>query len=60
MTVSNFVEEIPSNNLLIKFKRPSVYMTILVVSWGTVMTLHGIVKGFRSLLVVRIFLGVTE
>lgn len=46
--------------LLLKFARPSTYIGILVVSWGTVMTLTGIVKDFEGLLVARIFLGVAE
>ena len=52
--------EIPSNILLKKFKRPSVYLGILVTSWGVIMTLHGVVKNFAGLLVVRLLLGVFE
>lgn len=52
--------EIPSNMLLKKFSRPSVYLGILVTIWGIIMTLHGVVKGFGSLLAVRMLLGVFE
>lgn len=52
--------EIPSNILLKKFKRPSVYLGILVTTWGVIMTLHGVVKNFAGLLVVRLLLGVFE
>ncbi|KAG5654892.1 hypothetical protein KAF25_005849 [Fusarium avenaceum] len=52
--------EIPSNILLKKFKRPSVYLGILVTIWGIIMTLHGVVKGFGGLLAVRMLLGVFE
>ncbi|KAL6922937.1 hypothetical protein FSST1_000211 [Fusarium sambucinum] len=52
--------EIPSNILLKKFKRPSVYLGILVTIWGIIMTLHGVVNGFGGLLAVRMLLGVFE
>ncbi|KAF2265117.1 MFS general substrate transporter [Lojkania enalia] len=51
--------EVPSN-LLLKTLRPSVWLPTIMVAWGTVMTLMGIVKDFKGLLVARLFLGVTE
>jgi hypothetical protein len=38
--------EVPSNILLAKFKKPSQYMGILVLCWGSIMTLMGV---FRTL-----------
>lgn len=52
--------EVPSNVVLKKFKRPSTYLGILVVSWGAVMTGTGFVKNFSGLMVCRILLGVAE
>ena len=52
--------EVPSNILLRRFTRPSVYLGILVTSWGVMMTLHGVVKNFAGLLTVRLILGVFE
>ncbi|KAJ5667669.1 uncharacterized protein N7477_006239 [Penicillium maclennaniae] len=52
--------EVPSNMLLKNFKRPSVYLGILIICWGIIMTLTGIVQNFAGLLVVRILLGVFE
>lgn len=52
--------EIPSNVLLKKFDRPSVYIGILVTIWGIIMTLHGVVNNFAGLLTVRLLLGVFE
>jgi len=49
--------EVPSNIVLKKFKRPSVYLGILVVSWGSIMTGTGFVKGFGGLMTVRVLLG---
>ncbi|KAI9676987.1 MAG: hypothetical protein M1817_006826 [Caeruleum heppii] len=51
--------EVPSNLLLKRF-RPSIWLPSIMVAWGTVMTLMGIVKDFKGLLIARLFLGVTE
>ncbi|KAH9995345.1 major facilitator superfamily domain-containing protein [Xylariaceae sp. FL0662B] len=51
--------EVPSN-LLLKKLRPSRWLPLIMVAWGTVVTLMGIVKNFEGLLIARIFLGVTE
>ncbi|KAJ5664678.1 hypothetical protein N7462_011491 [Penicillium macrosclerotiorum] len=52
--------EVPSNMLLKNFARPSVYLGILVISWGIIMTLTGVVQNFGGLVAVRIMLGVFE
>ena len=52
--------EVPSNVVLKKFNKPSLYMAILVVSWGLIMTFTGFVKDFVGLLVCRLLLGVAE
>lgn len=52
--------EVPSNIILKRFKRPSVYLGILVVTWGVIMTLHGVSQNFAGLLSLRILLGVFE
>ena len=54
------VSTVPCNILLKKFKRPSTYIGILVVSWGIVMTFTGVVKDFAGLVTCRIFLGIAE
>lgn len=51
--------EVPSN-LLLKKLRPSRWLPLIMVCWGVVMTLMGIVQSFRGLLAARLFLGVTE
>ena len=51
--------EVPSN-LLLKRLRPSIWLPTIMVAWGTVMTLMGIVQNYHGLLTARIFLGVTE
>ncbi|KAJ5150085.1 hypothetical protein N7448_001663 [Penicillium atrosanguineum] len=52
--------EVPSNILLKKFKRPSVYLGILVFSWGIVMTCTGLVQNFGGLMTTRVLLGIFE
>ncbi|KAF2631609.1 MFS general substrate transporter [Macroventuria anomochaeta] len=51
--------EVPSN-LLLKKLRPSIWLPTIMVAWGIVMTLMGIVQNYHGLLIARIFLGVTE
>ncbi|KAK9779800.1 putative Major facilitator superfamily domain-containing protein [Seiridium cardinale] len=51
--------EVPSNLLLKKF-RPSRWLPLIMVAWGTVMTLMGIVRSYSGLLAARFFLGVAE
>lgn len=51
--------EVPSN-LLLKKLRPSRWLPTIMVAWGLVMTLMGLVKNYHGLLIARIFLGVTE
>ncbi|KAI0486412.1 major facilitator superfamily domain-containing protein [Xylaria cf. heliscus] len=51
--------EVPSN-LLLKRLRPSRWLPIIMVAWGTVVTLMGIVRNFQGLLSARFFLGVAE
>ncbi|KAK4034458.1 major facilitator superfamily domain-containing protein [Parachaetomium inaequale] len=51
--------EVPSN-LMLKKVRPSIWLPAIMVAWGIVMTLMGIVHNYAGLLTARIFLGVTE
>ncbi|KAJ0286121.1 hypothetical protein CBS470a_005995 [Colletotrichum nupharicola] len=48
------------NMLLLKFKRPSTYMGILVTGWGTIITLTGLVQNFEGLVAVRVLVGVFD
>lgn len=52
--------EVPSNVLLKRFARPSIYIGILVTVWGIIMMCHGFVHNFAGLMVVRLLLGVFE
>ncbi|KAL4922781.1 major facilitator superfamily domain-containing protein [Aspergillus aurantiobrunneus] len=50
----------PVCNLLLVRMKPSVWLPSIVVAWGTVMTLMGIVQNYSGLLAARFFLGLTE
>ena len=52
--------EVPSNMILAKFKRPSVYIGILVTCWGTMVTMSGVVGSFAGLCVTRFLVGLFE
>jgi MFS family permease len=45
---------------MLKKVRPSIWLPTIMVAWGIVMTLMGIVHNYVGLLTARIFLGVTE
>ncbi|KAJ4228773.1 hypothetical protein NW757_014112 [Fusarium falciforme] len=51
--------EVPSN-IVLKLMRPSIWMTVLVVSWGSVVVGTGFVTGYHSLMAARIILGICE
>ncbi|KAI9933601.1 hypothetical protein ASPWEDRAFT_114829 [Aspergillus wentii DTO 134E9] len=51
--------EVPSN-IILKKVRPCIWLSLLVVGWGTIMTLMGIVRDFRGLVACRVFLGLVE
>ena len=51
--------EIPSN-LVLKKLRPSRWIPLIMIAWGTVMTLMGLVNSYGSLLACRLVLGAAE
>ncbi|KAB8238726.1 major facilitator superfamily domain-containing protein [Aspergillus alliaceus] len=46
--------------MLRTFSRPSVYLGVLIVSWGIIMTLTGVVQNFAGLMVTRVLLGIFD
>lgn len=51
--------EVPSNTML-RILRPSIWIPSLMVAWGTMTVMLGIVKNFAGLLAVRSLLGLAE
>ncbi|KAK4089284.1 hypothetical protein Purlil1_6273 [Purpureocillium lilacinum] len=58
--ISYVIFDIPSNYILSKFKKPSIYIGSLVICWGIVMTFTGVVRNFGGLCATRFLLGVFE
>lgn len=52
--------EIPSNILLKKLGKQSVFIPTIVVCWGIVMTCMGLVNNFSQLFALRVLLGIFE
>ncbi|KAJ5980376.1 hypothetical protein N7481_007674 [Penicillium waksmanii] len=50
----------PLCNLLLVRLKPSIWLPSIMVAWGIVMTLTGIVQNYSGLLAARFFLGLTE
>lgn len=50
---------LPSNMVLKKLKA-STWLAILMILWGTVMTMHGVVQTYGQLCAVRTLLGLCE
>ncbi|TQS37032.1 hypothetical protein Golomagni_02506 [Golovinomyces magnicellulatus] len=53
------IAEIPSN-ILMKRLRPSIWLTIIIISWGLIMICMGLVKNLNGLLACRALLGFAE
>ncbi|CAA7260730.1 unnamed protein product [Cyclocybe aegerita] len=51
--------EVPSN-ICLKLFRPSVWIPSIMVAWGTVMTLMCLCNTYETLIIARVFLGLTE
>ncbi|KAM5362274.1 hypothetical protein ACJZ2D_012629 [Fusarium nematophilum] len=51
--------EVPSN-VVLKLTRPSIWLPSIMLAWGIVLTLTGIVKDFKGLVICRFFLGLAE
>ena len=51
--------EVPSN-IVLKIMRPSWWIAIMMLAWGIVMTLQGIVQNYHGLVATRTMLGLAE
>jgi len=50
----------PLTNVLLKRLRPSIFLPIIMILWGVVMTTMGLVHNFSGLAAARFFLGLAE
>ncbi|KDR75036.1 hypothetical protein GALMADRAFT_522185 [Galerina marginata CBS 339.88] len=52
--------QIPSNMILNKVSRPSLYIGICTVLWGLTSALTGVTKNFAGIIACRVFIGLPE
>ncbi|KAG1734029.1 MFS general substrate transporter [Suillus paluster] len=57
--ISYALFEVPSN-VVLKRLRPSVWLSVLMILWGVMMTVQGLVHNYSGLLVMRFMLGAFE
>ena len=50
----------PITNAILKRLTPRIFFTAIIIAWGTIMTLMGLVKNQAGLLAARWFLGLAE
>lgn len=50
----------PATNALLKRLTPRIFFTGIIITWGIIMTLMGLVTNFSGLLAARFFLGIAE
>lgn len=46
--------------MILKKVRPSIWLTVLILAWGLVMTLMCLIKDFGGLVACRMMLGLCE
>jgi MFS family permease len=50
----------PLTNAMLKRLTPRIFFTCIVLAWGIIMTLMGLVTSYKGLLAARFMLGVAE
>ncbi|OBZ79581.1 hypothetical protein A0H81_00866 [Grifola frondosa] len=50
----------PPSNVALKKLRPSLWLSFIMLIWGIVMTLHGVIQSYAGLIALRFFLGLAE
>ncbi|SPN96484.1 related to nicotinamide mononucleotide permease [Cephalotrichum gorgonifer] len=58
--VGYILMQVPSNMLINRIQRPSLYIACAMLAWGLVSTLSGNTHNFAGMVVVRFFLGFIE
>lgn len=52
--------QVPANMILNKFGRPSIFITVVMTTWGAISTVTAAVQNYAGLAATRVFLGVAE
>ncbi|KAF5356139.1 hypothetical protein D9756_004072 [Leucocoprinus leucothites] len=50
----------PASNVLLRRLKPSIWLSTMMVLWGIVMTLHGVIHDYGGLITLRLLLGLAE
>ncbi|KAL5495356.1 hypothetical protein ACEPAI_819 [Sanghuangporus weigelae] len=50
----------PPSNIMLKKLKPSRWLSFLILCWGIVLVMHGVVKDYGGLVTVRVLLGLFE
>ncbi|KAL5535436.1 hypothetical protein ACEPAF_3530 [Sanghuangporus sanghuang] len=50
----------PPSNIMLKKLKPSRWLSFLILCWGIVLVMHGVIKDYGSLVTVRVLLGLFE
>lgn len=58
--VGYILMQVPSNIYMNTVQRPSLYIGVIMLLWGMISTLSGIVTGFSGMVATRFFLGFVE
>ncbi|OBT58323.1 hypothetical protein VE04_00742 [Pseudogymnoascus sp. 24MN13] len=58
--VGYILMQVPSNMFMNKIQRPSLYISAVMIVWGLVSTLSGVVNNFAGMVLIRFFLGFIE
>lgn len=58
--VGYILMQVPSNMIINKISRPSLYIGAAMLLWGLVSTLSGVATSFAGMVVIRFFLGFIE
>jgi len=52
--------QVPSNIIINRIQRPSIYISIAMILWGMISTLSGVVHNFAGMIAIRFFIGFVE
>jgi MFS family permease len=58
--VGYILMQVPSNIIINRISRPSVYIGIVMLLWGMISTLSGITHNFAGMVAIRFFIGFVE
>ncbi|CCH41706.1 putative membrane protein [Wickerhamomyces ciferrii] len=58
--VGYILMQIPSNMILNKLGKPSLFITVIMTAWAIISTCTGAVQSYKGLMVVRLLLGFVE